>query len=221
MKKLNIVGFSLTFIWCLFFVLLLYFYYKNGQLKNIKINEWGDFFSGAVAPLALFWLVIGYLQQGEELRLNNDALRSQQEELRRQAQETAILAKNTERQAVATEQLALASKSEAQRNALKEEASLLPLFRYGGGMGNAEKTEINITNIGETIKNVSIHSSLNISLEISPTTLFQKNQKGKIIVGPAPSYPFIFEIKFHNLKGLEQTQKYEMLSQFSFTEIFD
>lgn len=47
-----------------------------------SLNEWGDSFAGFFAPLAFFWLVLGYLQQGEELRLSTAALRLQAEELK-------------------------------------------------------------------------------------------------------------------------------------------
>jgi hypothetical protein len=38
--------------------------------------------SGAFAPLAFLWLVLGFMQQGEELRHSAEALRLQSEELR-------------------------------------------------------------------------------------------------------------------------------------------
>jgi len=47
-----------------------------------KLNEWGDFCAGFFAPLALFWLVLGYLQQGDELKQNTRALELQLEELK-------------------------------------------------------------------------------------------------------------------------------------------
>lgn len=54
----------------------------------MKLNEFGDFLAGAFAPLAFFWFVIGYFQQGkelqlqrEELRLTTDALQGQEREL--------------------------------------------------------------------------------------------------------------------------------------------
>lgn len=44
-------------------------------------NEWGDFLAGTMSPVAFMWLVFGYLQQGEELKQNTDALLLQQREL--------------------------------------------------------------------------------------------------------------------------------------------
>src|SRR2546421_12073003 len=82
--------------------------WKRGFLGTMTLGEWGDFFSGVVAPIAFLWLILGYMQQGEEVRLNTEALRLQQEELRHQVEETAALVRATERQAAASaDQLAL------------------------------------------------------------------------------------------------------------------
>lgn len=45
------------------------------------LNEWGDYLAGAFSPLAFLWLIMGYKQQGEELKQNTDALRLQAQEL--------------------------------------------------------------------------------------------------------------------------------------------
>lgn len=51
------------------------------ELKALKLNEKGDFLAGIFSPLAFLWLVFGYLQQGQELKQNTEALRLQSEEL--------------------------------------------------------------------------------------------------------------------------------------------
>ena len=48
----------------------------------MKPNEWGDFLAGVFGPLALLWVVLGFLQQGSELRNSRDALLLQAKELR-------------------------------------------------------------------------------------------------------------------------------------------
>lgn len=48
----------------------------------LKPNEWGDMFAGLFAPVAFLWLVLGFLQQGKELRLSTHALKLQAQELR-------------------------------------------------------------------------------------------------------------------------------------------
>jgi hypothetical protein len=52
----------------------------------MELNALGDFMAGTFAPLALLWLVIGYFQQGDELRQNSRALLLQAKELRQAAE---------------------------------------------------------------------------------------------------------------------------------------
>jgi len=40
-----------------------------GWPESLRINEIGDFLAGAFSPLAFLWLVLGFIQQGRELRL--------------------------------------------------------------------------------------------------------------------------------------------------------
>lgn len=104
MKRYTIIGVILSLLWIATLVGLIYL--KRASASQMTLNEWGDLLSGFVAPLALLWLVLGYLQQGEELRLNTEALKSQQIELQNQVRETAALVGNTERQAAAAEAMA-------------------------------------------------------------------------------------------------------------------
>lgn len=217
MKRLTLIGVVLSLAWGAFFLCLLY--WKRESVLTLTLNEWGDFFAGAVAPVALFWLVLGYIQQGEELRLNTEALRAQQEELRRQVEETATLALNAERQAAATEQLALATKNEVQRAVLKEEAESMPLFRSGGGSGSGGRTELNVRNAGATVKRLSVTGPPGVRLQLKPTDLFQHNLEGALVVESVSSYPFTFTIRFSDLRNVEREQMYEMISQFSFVEV--
>lgn len=57
------------------------------KVPDLALNNWGDLAGGAFAPLAFLWLVVGYFQQGEELRGNVKALHLQEEALRLQVQE--------------------------------------------------------------------------------------------------------------------------------------
>ncbi len=51
-------------------------------IRAMRINEFGDALAGIVGPVALLWLVLGYFQQGDELRQNGEALRLQADELK-------------------------------------------------------------------------------------------------------------------------------------------
>jgi len=54
---------------------------KLERLAAMPLNEIGDFLAGVFSPLAFLWLVLGFLQQGRELRASTDALALQAEEL--------------------------------------------------------------------------------------------------------------------------------------------
>jgi hypothetical protein len=67
--------------------------------------------SSQAAPLAFLWLVLGYLQQGEELRLSTEALRLQAEELKNSVEQQRALVEvsrlqvESEREALQQERL--------------------------------------------------------------------------------------------------------------------
>lgn len=105
------------------------FCWSNTQASQMKPNEWGDFFAGVFAPLAFLWLVLGYLQQGEELRLSTEALRLQAEELKNSVEQQRELVEVT-RQQVQGEREALAY----ERRQREEEAR--PSFVVVGGGGS-------------------------------------------------------------------------------------
>lgn len=57
-------------------------YWKRDTLYELPLNAIGDFLAGAFGPLAFLWLVLGYLQQGDQLEQNSKALLMQAEELK-------------------------------------------------------------------------------------------------------------------------------------------
>jgi hypothetical protein len=64
----------------------------------------GDFLAGAFGPIAIVWLVLGFIQQGEELKLNTAALKLQADELRQSvAQQRRLVELNNEEQAARRE----------------------------------------------------------------------------------------------------------------------
>lgn len=77
---------------------------KIPGLAGKDLNEVGDFLAGAFSPLAFLWLVLGFLQQGRELKQGTDALLLQASELRCSVEQQKRMAES------AAEQLA------AQRN---------------------------------------------------------------------------------------------------------
>lgn len=217
MKRATAIGLFLSTLWTIGVCVLLYL--KRSTLTELPLNNWGDFFAGSVAPLAFFWLVLGYVQQGEELRLNTEALKAQQEELRRQVQETAALAAHAERQAAASEQLALATLSEAKRAELRELVESQPIFKPNGGAGGPTgRVVLYLVNQGATVSDLSINSLAPGGVTLHPTREFASGQTGSITFDPLPEFPFRFELRYMDRMSVQRTKVFEMFEPFQFTE---
>lgn len=67
------------------------------ELMSLKLNEIGDLSAGIFGPVAFCWLVLGYVQQGRELKLSSQALATQAEELRASVAQQMELVKATNR----------------------------------------------------------------------------------------------------------------------------
>jgi len=65
------------------------------EFKEMAPNAWGDFLAGTLGPLALFWLVLGFFQQGQELKNSVEALKLQTEELRNSVEQQSSLSEST------------------------------------------------------------------------------------------------------------------------------
>ncbi len=96
----TILLWGITILWLIFIC-----YLCKGKAFPDKLNEIGDFFAGAFAPLAFLWLVFGFYQQGRGLKQNSEALRIQVAELKQstralnlQVDEQKKLLKTTEKQ---------------------------------------------------------------------------------------------------------------------------
>ncbi|MDD2135655.1 hypothetical protein [Pseudomonas kurunegalensis] len=72
---------------------------RIGTLGDMPLNEVGDFLAGAFGPVAFLWLVLGFLQQGEELKQGTEALLLQATELKNSVEQQSIMA------AAATQQI--------------------------------------------------------------------------------------------------------------------
>ncbi|MGO4608371.1 hypothetical protein AB4142_18720 [Variovorax sp. 2RAF20] len=121
------------------------------QEHPTKLNEWGDFIAGFSAPLAFLWLVLGYMQQGEELRHSTQALKLQAEELKNSVeQQSQLVAVSREQVRVDLEVIA----EERERRRIMA----LPKF-VAERLGSVESSGIKrhnlkFTNVGQTATEV-------------------------------------------------------------------
>lgn len=79
-KHLPMIGFALSAIYAA--GVAAYLIATGMNPAELRLNELGDFLGGVSSPLAFLWLVLGFFQQGREIRLSNRALHLQAEEMR-------------------------------------------------------------------------------------------------------------------------------------------
>ncbi len=79
MSRSTRIGSAITLFWLAFMIWMIIDDWTKAQA--LGLNEWGDVFAGFFAPLAFLWLVLGFLQQGTELRISSNALQLQAQEL--------------------------------------------------------------------------------------------------------------------------------------------
>ncbi|WP_375690938.1 hypothetical protein [Pseudooceanicola sp. LIPI14-2-Ac024] len=120
-------------------------------LGPLDLNELGDFLAGVFGPLSIFWLVLGFFQQGSELRLQvTELARSveQQKELVGVSRETL----DHERQ--------LQDMREAARKAALQPRFLINCATVrnsvGGLIANVRSHLIEITNVGHSVSGVTV-----------------------------------------------------------------
>jgi len=133
-ERRYIFGVTFSIAWIL---LVGYLLFRDPTgVSKMSPNDWGSFLSGAFAPLGFLWLILGYLQQGEELRLSTQALRLQAEELKNSVEQQRALV-GVSRLQVEGEREALA---EERRLRIEEAKPNLSVYSFGGafrGDGNS------------------------------------------------------------------------------------
>jgi hypothetical protein len=172
------------------------------EIKPISLNELGDLLAGAFGPLAIFWLVLGFFQQGHELRLQVKELAlsvEQQKELVGVSRETLDHERN------------LVNLREISRK-----ASIQPKFIFktrGGAMTSGRvRNKISITNSGYAV------SDARFSIEPEPYQGTISNiafwEKGKTLetdiqfMPQGPVQKTYIKIFYLDADGIEHEKKY-------------
>ncbi len=211
MKLLTRLGLVITTIWTTVIAIIIWL--KWDSALSMELNAWGDFLAGLSAPLALLWLVVGYFQQGEELRLNTTALEAQQEELKRQVEKTALLAENSERQAAASETLAMLNKAEAEREELRRRLDAQPEFLAAGGSVSGRIIQSKILNRGGEIYDVSVEYVGTHQLSLPPLRVWESGREAPIHItqkeGERLEWPIEFSITYRDSLGEEHTRHFK------------
>jgi hypothetical protein len=152
-RHLTRIGVSISLLYSVVLIVLLWS--RLSTFNELKLNEVGDFLAGIFGPLTVFWLVLGFFQQGVELRLNTRALELQATELQNSVEQQRELV------AVANKQF----KADLEAISLdrqRVEATLRPKIILEAVMKNTdlggESTFIvQFRNMGHTVLKVSFH----------------------------------------------------------------
>lgn len=112
---LHRAGFAITATWLA--ALAVYMIVQRDLMAGLAPNELGDFAAGAAAPLAFLWLVLGFFQQGQELRHSGEALWLQGQELQHSVEQQRELVEVTRAQLTFDSELKERERIEAIRDA--------------------------------------------------------------------------------------------------------
>lgn len=135
---------------------LVYFIFEWDEIRAMSPNEFGDLLAGILGPLALIWLVLGFFQQGQELRHSVRALELQTEELRNSV-------RHQEELVLATREQIDFEKSMVERQAAQMSQRERPIFHVRGGSNSGSDQTggrefmYEIENIGERATDVLIN----------------------------------------------------------------
>ena len=211
--SIGLIGSILWLDLCAIFVL-----FKIDSIANMDLNQWGDYFSGAVAPVAFFWLILGYFQQGEELRQNTKALKLQQIELQKQVEETAALVKQSELQASASSEMVALERARDIEEKKMESKKRQPLFKYDSATKlDTRRVQVKIINKGGLARNIRISSDNECKASIHPRDALPKGERGVITINNMNCLPSVFSIDYLDEVGDKGQMKLKFNKEAYFT----
>lgn len=166
------VGWILTIVWLVFIGWYVNSFWSVFSDPDFEPNEFGDFLAGTFAPLAFLWLVIGYFQQGEELKQNTQAINLQSKELNASVEQQKLLAKTTEKELEHLQEQAAFDRKERKKAAQ-------PLFIFRRLVAADDKSNtMEFINYGKAVTKVTVTAdcsdkSLSNNIKITPDTGFE------------------------------------------------
>jgi len=120
-------------------------------LSPISLNEIGDFLAGVFGPLSIFWLVLGFFQQGSELRLQVAELANSVE----QQKELVSVSRET----LDHERDLLKQREDERERLMAPRVSAYISNISSAGSPRLYRTRINMRNIGNQLSNVELYCS--------------------------------------------------------------
>jgi hypothetical protein len=130
-----------------------YAFVEWDALYKMKPNEFGDFLAGIFGPLVLLWVVMGFLQQGAELKYSREALLLQARELKASVEAQ----KNMGEAAWASVHVERDNQKAAENARIRGQQPILILQMHDTSLGDTWfETKLKLSNIGKDCVGVSL-----------------------------------------------------------------
>lgn len=178
------------------------------SFAGLKANQVGDSLAGFFAPLAFLWIIVAYLQQGDELQQNTEALRLQEKRLAAQVEESR---RHVE---TARQRLELERERRLQAQESRKE-QLQPGFESAGGSSRGGvpwtmKVEVG----GGSAQDIAVALG-GKSLDVKGGEYVKDGQRFQVEV-PKRHKGEVLEISYLDEEGDRRTQKYTYTGRASF-----
>ena len=170
-KRLGLIGGVVTAVYLLGLAALVWG--RTYTLTIMPLNEVGDFLAGAFGPVAFLWLILGFLQQGDELRQGTEALKLQAEELRNSVEQQSIMASAATQQINAQQQALQLQLEETER-------TFRANFVFGGGPSVSSNRGLGF--YAETSIEIGVARSVAHAVEIAIDPPFGGVSEGKFAI---------------------------------------
>jgi hypothetical protein len=219
-KRLTMAGFAASVAYLC--SIAWYWLDQSSSVINLKPNEFGDFLAGVFAPLAFLWLVLGFIQQGIELRNSAQALWLQGEELRNSVEQQRELVQVTQDQLALEKDVLAEQRNEIERNSQ-------PIFEISPiGSHYVEKDQstynFSISNHGKTCTDVRI-----FWVEFGNVVRIGALEAGGFyhfhrVMDLASNERFHWVVSYIDLRSQQKTIKFEVVkqrSEFTINELDD
>lgn len=138
-RLLSIIGIVGTVAWLAGIAWI--FGARFGELSQLNPNEIGDFLAGTLGPLGILWLILGFFQQGMELRDTTRSLDLQSKALQISVHEQRELLVAT-RSHVEADRAAVALAREQQQQLLRPRFAFLDIAMAAGDAGPMMQFEL-------------------------------------------------------------------------------
>jgi hypothetical protein len=173
MSKVNIVLSGIGVIGTFLYLGAVFWLFGEKEFGALGPNEIGDFLAGVSSPLAFLWLVLGFFQQGLELRASREALILQARELGNSVEQQKELVEVSRRQL----QAEIDARVVERHLNSKKVQPILVISSNGYSSNSSGKFQQNfrLGNAGHPITSVRLNWSVAVACELKNISLLDTN----------------------------------------------